>query len=344
VIAINLPIFFAQRNTVKAVKKVRTLKQDALTTNTHHGQDTASIAILMSIHNGARFISEQIDSIALQTHSNWSLHISDDNSSDGSNRIIKRYVKQFTKTIVTNDVQNNDFCKSFLQLACDKKIKSDYYAYADQDDIWEQDKLKVAVEFLQTIPKDTPALYCSRTTIVDKDNQTLSLSPLFKRTPSFANALVQNIGGGNTMVFNHAAKSLLEKSGSDIKIPSHDWWTYMLVLGCGGKVFYDPNPYIRYRQHDANLVGANNSFGARLTRLKMLLQGRFKEWSNQNIDALKTIEDQLTPENLETFNKFASARNKSLFPRLVGIRGSGVYRQTTFGNIGLLVATIFNKI
>jgi rhamnosyltransferase len=51
----------------------------------------------MSIHNGARFISEQIGSIAAQTHSNWSLHISDDNSSDGSNIIIKGFVKQNQK-------------------------------------------------------------------------------------------------------------------------------------------------------------------------------------------------------------------------------------------------------
>ena len=343
-IAINLPIFPAQRNADKAVKKSRTLKQDTLTTNRYHDQDTVSIAILMSIHNGARFISEQIGSIAAQTHSNWSLHISDDNSSDGSNIIIKEFTTQNQKEIAINKVQNNDFCKSFLQLACDKEIKSDYYAYADQDDIWEEDKLKAALEFLQTIPEDTPALYCSRTTIVDKDNQTLSLSPLFKRMPSFANALVQNIGGGNTMVFNLAAKRLLEKAGSDIEIPSHDWWTYMVVLGCGGKVFYDTNPYIRYRQHDANLVGANNSISARLARMKMLLEGRFKQWSDQNIAALKTIEDHLTPENREIFNKFASARNKSLFTRLIGIRRSGVYRQTTFGNIGLLVATILNKI
>jgi len=344
VIAINLPIFPIQRNADKAIKKNHILKQAILNTNRYHDQDTASVAILMSVHNGARFISEQIDSIVSQSHSNWSLHISDDSSSDGGNIIIKSYIKQFTKKIATNDVKNNDFCKSFLQLACDKKIKSDYYAYADQDDIWEEDKLKVALEFLQTISEDTPAMYCSRTTIVDKDNQTLSLSPLFKRIPSFANALVQNIGGGNTMVFNLAAKRLLEKAGSDIEIPSHDWWAYMVVLGCGGKVFYDTNPYIRYRQHDANLVGANNSITARLIRMKMLFEGRFKKWSNQNLTALKTIEDQLTPENLETFNKFASARNKSLFTRLIGIRKSGVYRQTTFGNMGLLVAAILNKI
>lgn len=343
-IAINLPIFPSQRNVDKAIKKGHILTQDALTTNRYHYQDTASVSILMSVHNGARFISEQIDSIVFQTYSNLSLHISDDNSSDGSNRIISSYVKKFTKKIATNDVKNNDFCKSFLQLACDKKIKSDYYAYADQDDIWEEDKLKVALECLQTIPENTPALYCSRTTIVNEDNQTLSLSPLFKRTPSFANALVQNIGGGNTMVFNLAAKRLLEKAGSDIKVPSHDWWTYIVVLGSDGKVFYDPNPFIRYRQHDANLIGANNSIGARLARIKMLLEGRFKKWSNQNIAALKTIEDQLTPENRIILNQFASARNKSLFSRLIGIKRSGLYRQTTFGNIGLLVATILNKI
>jgi hypothetical protein len=146
------------------------------------------------------------------------------------------------------------------------------------------------------------------------------------------------------MVFNYAAKKLLENAGSDIKVPSHDWWTYMLVLGCGGKVFYDANPYIRYRQHDANLVGANNSIAARLDRVKMLLEGRFKEWSDQNIAALKTIKDQLTPESQIILNQFASARSKSLFPRLIGTGKSGVYRQTAFGNIGLFAATFLNKI
>ena len=343
-IAINLPIFPTQRSADKAVNKNNALSKVNPIFSKHSNENTTSVAILMSVHNGARFISEQINSIVAQSYSNIRLYISDDNSSDGSNVIVRDFIKQSAKKISINNVQNNNFCKSFLQLACDKKIKSDYYAYADQDDIWEEDKLKVALEFLQTIPEDTPALYCSRTTIVDTDNQTLSLSPLFKRIPSFANALVQNIGGGNTMVFNLAAKRLLEKAGSDIEIPSHDWWTYMVVLGCGGKVFYDTNPYIRYRQHDANLVGANNSITARLIRMKMLFEGRFKKWSNQNLTALKTIEDQLTPENLETFNKFASARNKSLFTRLIGIRKSGVYRQTTFGNMGLLVAAILNKI
>ena len=103
-IAINLPIFPAQSNVDKAVKKSRTLKQDTLTTNRCHDQDTASIAILMSTHNGSHFILEQIGSIAAQTHSNWSLHISDDNSSDGSNIIIKEFTTQNQKEIAINKV------------------------------------------------------------------------------------------------------------------------------------------------------------------------------------------------------------------------------------------------
>lgn len=305
---------------------------------------SSHVAILISIHNGSQFLSEQIDSIASQSHSNWSLHILNDNSTDSSKRIIDHYAKQISNRVSTWNALNNNFCKSFLQLVCNKKIQADYFAYADQDDIWDKDKLKVALEYLTKISADLPALYCSRTTIVDKENQRLSLSPSFKRSPSFANALVQSIGGGNTMVFNLTAKKLLEKAGSKIKVPSHDWWTYLVVTGCGGKVFYDAEPYIRYRQHEHNLVGHNESFVARYSRLKMLLQGVFKTWGDQNIVALQTIEAQLTPDNQKNFNKFASARKKYLLPRLIGIRQSGVYRQTVFGNIGLFVATVINKI
>ena len=36
--------------------------------------------------------------------------------------------------------------------------------------------------------------------------------PLFERAPDFRNALVQSIAGGNTMVFNRAARDLLRLS------------------------------------------------------------------------------------------------------------------------------------
>ena len=189
-----------------------------------------------------------------------------------------------------------------------------------------------------------PALYCSRTKIVDSNNNQQRLSPLFNRKPNFANALVQNIGGGNTMVFNKAARDLLKTAGKDTVVISHDWWTYMLVSGCGGEVFYDPVPEVRYRQHNKNLVGGNTTLKALLERIGMVMFGRFKHWNNTNIAPLYKHYAMLTPANKETLDNFTKGRKGNFISRLWYLHKSGVYRQSFLGNIGLIVAAILNKI
>jgi hypothetical protein len=62
-------------------------------------------------------------------------------------------------------------------------IKADYYSFSDQDDIWYKDKLERAIKWLKSIPSDIPALYCSRTQLVDDTGEDLGLSPLY--TPTF---------------------------------------------------------------------------------------------------------------------------------------------------------------
>src|SRR5690606_11871547 len=104
----------------------------------------------------------------------------------------------------------------------------------------------------------------------------IGASPLFSHKPSFANALVQNIGGGNTMVFNRAARDALVQVSVDHEIVAHDWLAYLLISGMGGEVYYDADPALLYRQHGGNLVGKNNSWGDRATRVALLMRGRFR--------------------------------------------------------------------
>ena len=189
-----------------------------------------------------------------------------------------------------------------------------------------------------------PALYCTRTLTVDDANQAIGMSPLFTKPPSFANALVQNIGGGNTMVFNHAACELLRKAGADVQVASHDWWTYLVVSGCGGLVHYDPTPTLRYRQHTGNLVGSNGSWLARCRRLTMMLGGRFKDWTQKNILALTALKDQLSQESDSRLREFQQSQRGNIFARLKGVKRSGIYRQTLIGNLGLISAVLLNKI
>jgi glycosyltransferase involved in cell wall biosynthesis len=302
------------------------------------------VAILLCTCQGQRYLAEQIESIAAQTYANWEIWASDDQSRDDTYAILKSYNAKWPAgrfSIRIGPAQG--FAANFLSLTCDENINADYCAYSDQDDIWEACKLERAISWLKTVPAGIPALYCSRTRLVDADNREVGLSPLFTKQPSFANALVQNIGGGNTMVFNRAARALLREAGTHARVISHDWWAYMIISGCGGRVFYDNYATVRYRQHDANLIGSNTTPKDKIERIFQLLQGRFQLWNDINLAALSRLRDDLAPDNRLPLERFTLARRQSLLPRLIGLKRSGIYRQTLLGNIGLITAAILGK-
>jgi len=302
------------------------------------------VAVLLCTMNGQPFLGEQLDSIAAQSLPDWQVWASDDGSRDGTVAILDHYRAAWGEERLFFQAGPGRGCAAnFLSLACRADVEAEYYAFADQDDIWEVDKLQRAVAWLETVPHTVPALYCSRTRLIDEVGRELGLSSLFVRSPGFANALVQNIGGGNTMVFNQAARALLQEAGPEIEIVAHDWWAYLLIAGCGGRVFYDPHPMVRYRQHGRNLVGANTGWLARVARIRLLVNGRFKEWNARNIKALQDAGRMLTPENRRILKGWTESRQQSLLPRLIGFNRAGIYRQTLAGNLGLLVAVLFRR-
>jgi glycosyltransferase involved in cell wall biosynthesis len=304
------------------------------------------LAILMATYNGELFLSEQLQSMVDQVMPNWALFVSDDGSSDKTKDLLDKFASTYSeKQVHILNGPRKGFAKNFLSLVCNSDIHADFFAYADQDDVWVSDKLVRAIEWLETVPTETPALYCSRTDYVDQDLQHIAFSPEYDREPNFSNALVQNIASGNTMVFNQATRKLLQEAGKDIDIPLHDWWTYMLVTGAGGVVHFDRTPTLLYRQHDGNLWGMNAGWRARFSRIKKLFEGRFRGWNERHVAALMAVSNCLTAEARQKLNFFAACRNGSgLFQRLMYLRKSRVYRQTTLANLGLLTAVLFRKI
>lgn len=303
------------------------------------------VAILLCTHNGERFLAEQLDSIAAQTHSNWVIYASDDGSKDNTIQILESYKSQWQPgRLCIEQGPCRGFADNFISITRKSTIEADYYAYSDQDDIWDDNKLEIAISRLKSDPTGKPALYCSRTRLIDAENRMTGFSPLFSKVPSFRNALVQNIGGGNTMVFNSAARDLIIKANEYNSLPSHDWWAYIVISGCGGKVIYDNLCHINYRQHSANLVGSNNTWRARFNRLRAVWSGQFIKWNNQNIAVLCAMRGHLTAENQEILDLYIKMRKAGHMKRLIMYMRSGVYRQTFLENLMLLTALICNKV
>jgi len=305
----------------------------------------STVAILLCTRNGERFLAEQLDSIARQTHGAWTLWASDDGSTDRTRAILAAYRTQWgADKLRILDGPGAGAAANFLSLACNPAVAADYFAYADQDDVWDPDKLARALAALAPLPAAAPALYLSRSRLIDATGRELGLSRRHARPPSFRNALVQNIGGGNTMVFNAAARAVLAAAGPGVEVVVHDWWTYMAVTGVGGTVISDPLPSLSYRQHGANQIGANRGLAARAARAGRLLDGRFRAWTDTNLKALAALESRLTPDNAEVLRRFRAARAAPLWPRLIGLARSGIYRQTLLDNLGLYLAAALNRL
>lgn len=287
-----------------------------------------SIAILLAAYNGQEYLAKQLYSIVTQTYTHWTLYVIDDGSTDQTADILKHYQAQYGSQKIHIKTHPNQGCaRTFLTLVCDPDIQADYYAYSDQDDIWDSDKLAKAIACLSACPNYLPQLYCSSARLIDADENHLGFLPLKKRPPSFQNALVQCITTGNTMVFNQAVRRLLLTAGV-VPVPLHDWWTYLVTMGCNGECHYDPRPTLSYRQHTKNVLGFPHHFFARyLKRLKRVLNNQLNHINHAHLHALHSLTDQLTPAALTTLHYYQRACTGNRLQRLYYLHKSGIYRQ-----------------
>lgn len=309
-------------------------------------REDQDVVILLALYNGGKHIQAQLQSIAHQSYDNWSLIISDDGSDDDGPEIVRQFCADHPdKKITLIDGPKNGFVRNFLSLLNAVDPKASFVAFSDQDDIWLEGKLERAINALQKLPEKTCALYCGRTHVWNDRLETSSLSVLFSKPPGFKNALVQNIAGGNTMVINQPALKMLKAACAvSVDTACHDWWVYQMVSGAGGMVIYDTEAFIKYRQHTDNLIGANNTTLASLSRIGLMMKGSFQAWNTRNITALQASDQWLTPENRIVLEQFSVARNRWFLPRIIGIYKSGIHRQTLKGNIGLALTVLIGKI
>ncbi len=213
-----------------------------------------SVTVLMSTYNGDRYIREQIDSILNQKGVKVNLVVRDDGSKDSTLDILEEYKAKGQLTYYT--CGNLGPQRSFMHLL-QNAADDEYYAFADQDDFWLEDKLQSAVESLQG-HEEEPALYFCQTQLTDAD-LTPKPSVLIHPRLTFGESLIYKFIGGCTMVLNRQFRMKIGNAMPGV-MPMHDIWIYSIAQAIGAYIYFDKTPHILYRQHASNAVGQGQGF------------------------------------------------------------------------------------
>ena len=228
--------------------------------------DDHKVCVLLSTYNGEKYIKEQLESLYSQEGVSLSLLVRDDGSVDSTCAVLD--AEQAAGRLVWYTGKNLKPAFSFWNLL-QKAPDAPFYAFCDQDDVWDNDKLKVAVDKLASAG-DAPALYFCQTRLVDaslNEIESVKISPLL----TYDEALIYHFVTGCTMVINSAMREILLRYTPEF-IRMHDIWIYNVAQAVGAKVFFDSIPHISYRQHGGNVIGQANSFKtvwkARVARMK----------------------------------------------------------------------------
>jgi len=232
---------------------------------------------------------------------------------------------------------------SFFTLLDSCGDECDYFAFADQDDVWLPDKIERAVFSLGRHGTEEPAMYCSRVEYVDERLGHIRYSRIPKRV-DFANALVENIAIGCTVVLNGSARSLLRRRVPQ-KTLMHDWWCY-LVVSALGKVVFDERPGIKYRQHAGNVVGGTSSrielFRRGMTRFVRSSQSS-RLLSDQAIEFRRCFGDSLTQQQRRILDHFLMVRG-NLWARLCYNATMDVWRQSWIDTATLRTMILLGRV
>jgi len=296
------------------------------------------VEVLLSSWHGERHLREQVDSILAQQGVRVRLIVRDDGSTDGTLDALAACADPRLR-VVRGDALG--LPHAYFRLLEDSGAGADMWALADQDDVWLPHKLARAGEWLGSV--EGPALYCARVLVVDRHLRPLYPHPVPRRGPSFANALVQNVATGCTIVLNAEARAVLRGRWPSFAV-MHDAWLYLVLSGTG-HVHYDQEVVVHYRQHGANAVGVGAGALSRVAGRvrRQLAPGGSGAHGRQNRELLRTHAELLHPPARRELERFLAAQDGAAARLRYALVGAA-HRQTRGSDLVLKGLQVLGRV
>lgn len=216
------------------------------------------VDILLATYNGETYLREQLDSLLNQTYKDIRIIISDDKSTDTTRQILEEYKEKDERIVVYAQEKNLGVVSNFEFLL--KKVQNKYYMFADQDDIWHEDKIEKSLNKLKETNAD---LVFTDLQVVDNElnvtnNSYWELKGLKEKIlkhNSFDALYLNNYVTGCTILAKSKTIEKILPIPNTSKYVLHDYWT-ALIISQSGKIEFLNEPTIKYRQHKNNRVGS----------------------------------------------------------------------------------------
>ena len=103
------------------------------------------VSIILPNFNSAKYILSTVNSVIKQSYKDWNLIIIDDCSNTKTKSILEKFKDKRIKIIWLKKNKGAAYCRN-LGI---KKTRSKFLAFIDADDIWEKNKLKTQLKFME---------------------------------------------------------------------------------------------------------------------------------------------------------------------------------------------------
>ena len=223
------------------------------------------VNVILSTYNGSRYVGQLLDSILEQDYSNIKICIRDDGSTDGTQQILREYAEKHSNIFLINENNNLGVPNCFYKILKECN-DADYYAFADQDDIWDSGKISRAVNQLEELDNSNPNMYCATFNYVDDRGMVIRQFELPSKVDIY-NSLYYTPALGFTLVFN---ETLRKMAVDDVDIVNRDFYgelhdrRLIRIAAIWGNVICDNYVCAKHIRHDEAVTAADS------TNLKLL--------------------------------------------------------------------------
>ncbi|WP_201517518.1 glycosyltransferase [Gulosibacter hominis] len=246
--------------------------------------DRPRILVLLATHNGQEFLDEQLNSVLSQADVDVTVLVSDDASTDQTIPMLAQRAETDSRVALLEPGQFGSAAKNFARLIRDADPTGfDAVALCDQDDIWRPGKLRRHFDILSA-PRGLDGLgsysaVSSNVTAFAPDGTRQLI--VKNQTQQLADYAFESGGPGSTFLIRPEAFRLVQQQlrnpqSSANTARSHDWLIYALIRANGGRWFIDGEPTVEYRQHEDNVLGANEGWRQHLRRLAVIREGTYR--------------------------------------------------------------------